>query len=63
MGPALLQLPDAPPHPAEPALGFRLPFAGKISGFPEREVHALVEVVAGLAVAAKDILGDEFAQK
>ncbi len=62
MRPALLQLPDAPAHPGKPALGFGFPFARKVAGFAECQMHTLVEVVTRLAVAAKDVVGDEFAQ-
>ena len=62
MRPTLLQLPDAVPNPVESALGFRLPFACQVSGFAECQMHVLVEVVARLAVAAKDVVGDELAQ-
>ena len=42
----------APAHPVEAAFGFRLPFLLQVAGCAERQVNALVEVVAGLAVAA-----------
>src|SRR6478672_5681347 len=54
MRPALLQLPDAVANTAESAFAFRLPLAGEVSGFAERQVHALIEVIAGFAVTAKN---------
>jgi hypothetical protein len=60
---ALLQLPDAVADPAESTLGLRLPFAGQVAGFTEREMHAFVEVVAGFAVAADHLVGDDLAQE
>jgi hypothetical protein len=55
---ALLQFPDPPAHTIEAALGFRLPFFRQISSGAQSQMHAFVEVVAGLAVATDDVLGD-----
>ena len=55
--PPLLQFPDAPPHPAEAAVGRRLPLPRQVTRRAQRQVHAFVEVVAGLAVAADDVVG------
>ncbi len=57
MSTALLQLPQAITHPAEAALGFRLPLPGEVSRLTESQVHALVEVVSGFAIAAQDVIG------
>jgi hypothetical protein len=42
---------------AEPAIGFGVPLTGEVTGRAEREMNGLVEVVAGLADAPKDVLG------
>lgn len=63
MGAPLLQLPDATLHPAETALGLGLPFAFQIAGRTQRQVHALVEVVAGFPVPAPDLVGHMGAQE
>ncbi len=60
---SLLQLPDAIPQAIEAAIGLRLPLLCQVAGFAERQVHALVEVVAGLAVTANDLIGDMCAQE
>jgi hypothetical protein len=57
VGPPLLQFPDAAPHPAEAAVGLRLPLALQVASSAQRQVHALVEVVTGFAVATLDLLG------
>ena len=46
-----LEIPDALAQPAETALGFGLEIGGQIAGLAECQVHALVEILAGLAVA------------
>ena len=63
MRPTLLQLPDAPPHPAESAVARRLPLLFQIPLGTESQVHAFVEVIAGFAVPALDLFGHLRGQK
>ena len=58
-----LEVPDAFTHPAEATVGLVLEVSGQIPGLAEGHVHALVEVLAGLAVAFDDLVGDEFVQE
>ena len=55
---SLLEFPDPAAHAVEAALGFRLPVLRQVSRGAQREMHAFIEVVAGLAVAADYVLGD-----
>ena len=57
MRPTLLQFPDAAAHPSEAAFGTRLPLAFEIAGGTQRQMHTFVEVVAGFAVPASDVVG------
>ncbi len=59
MHPTDLEVPDAPAHPVEPAVGFVLEIGGQVAGFAERQVHALIEVLAGLPVARDDLVGHD----
>ena len=63
MRPTDLQVPDALAYPAETAVGFGLEVGGQIAGFAERQVHALVEVLAGLPVARDDLVGHDGSQE
>ena len=58
-----LQVPDAFTDPGESAVGLTLEIGGQVTGLAERQVHTLVEVLAGLAVALDDLVGDEFVQE
>ena len=58
-----LEVPDAFPHRAETAVGFRLEVGSQIAGRAERQMHALVEVLAGLPVARDDLVGHDLAQE
>ena len=63
MHPADLEVPDAFAYPAEAALGLGLEIGGEISRFAQRQVHALVEVLAGLPIARDDLVGHDGFQK
>ncbi len=58
MGASLLERPDSGPETIEAAFGFRLPLFLQVTRFAQRQVHALIEIVAGLAIAAKHLVGD-----
>ncbi len=47
----------------EAAVGFVLEVGGQIAGFAERQVHALVEVLAGLPVTRDDLVGHDGVQE
>jgi hypothetical protein len=57
VSPSFLEFPNAAPQPAEATVGLRLPLLLQVSGGPQCQVHALVEVVTGFAVATLDLLG------
>ncbi len=48
---------------AESAVGLVLEIGGQVAGLAERQVHALVEVLAGLPVALDDFVGNEIVQE
>lgn len=63
MKPSLLQLPDPPANPGEATVGFRLPLGLEVAGRPQRKMHTLVEVVAGLPIVPDHLIGDVFREK
>ena len=58
-----LQVPDALTYPAEATVGLGLEVGGQIAGLAERQVHTLVEVLAGLPVARNDLVGHDLSQE
>ncbi len=54
-----LEVPDAPAERAESTVGLVLPIRGQVPPGAQRQVDALVEVLAGLPVAADDLLSNK----
>src|SRR6202034_3649981 len=63
VGPADLQIPDPPVQRAEAPVGFVVPVGGQIALGTQRQVHAFVEVLPGLAVSSAHVIGDQFGQE
>ncbi len=63
MGATDLQIPDALADPAETAVGLGGEVGCQVTRFAERQMHAFVEVLAGLAVAPDDLVGNEIVQE
>ncbi len=59
-----LEFPDAPADDAEPAVGLGVEVGRQIAGLPpEREMHTLVEVLAGFTVPRDHLVGHHASQE
>ena len=63
MRPADLEFEDPPAQRGESAFGLQLPLRGQIARFAQRQMHALVEVFAELAITPKHVIGDVFSDE
>jgi hypothetical protein len=63
MGATDLQIPDPPAQRAEAAIGFLPVITCQVTRGAEREVDVRAEVLAGLAVVADHLVGDERRQE
>ena len=63
VGPADLQIPDPAAQRAEAAVALVVPVGGQIPLGPQRQVHALVEVLPGLAVSSAHLVGDDVGEE
>ena len=63
MGPADLEFPDASAYGAESLVGARVEVGRQVTGIAECPVHALDEVLPGLAVVRDHLTGDDLGQE